>query len=94
MDLINLTPVVPRTIDTSEAVASVNNTLEVVASKVGFSWTVTNSTLALNWSNPVAQDVINGLDSWPGSAGANLWAADSTDEASISKLRFCIFFKS
>lgn len=78
LDLINLSPVVTRTVPTSGFAASDDNTLDVVFSN--HKWTVDNSSLSVDWSHPVAQHIINKETNWTNIASDNLWEVDSSSD--------------
>lgn len=80
LDLINLTPVVTRTVPTAGFSPSNDNTLDVVSTNRN--WTVSNSSQVVDWSKPVAQYVINNDTTWPGMASENVWQVDEPDQVS------------
>lgn len=77
LDLINLTPVVTRTVSTSSFSATTDNTLDVVLGS-NFRWTVANSSLVVDWNNPVAQYVLKNETGWPKSD--NVWQVNQENE--------------
>lgn len=81
LDLIDLSPVVTRTVPTSGFAATGDNTLDVVSAN--HKWTVGNSSLVVDWGSPVAQHVLAGETNWTGIAGDNLWQVDDSSEVSL-----------
>lgn len=77
MDLINLTPVVTRTVPTTGFTASADNSLDVALSLTTGKWTINSSSLAVDWGTPVAQLVINNETDWLPSN--NVWQVDEVD---------------
>lgn len=81
LDFLNYTPVVTRQVPTSGFVASSNNSLEVVLTSHANKWTVTGSTLDVDWNNPIAQYINEGQTDWLSSN--NIWAIDTKDEVRL-----------
>lgn len=81
LDLINLTPVVSRTVPTTGLDPSTGNTLDV-ALNTSHKWTVSGSSQVVDWSQPVVQHVIEDNTTWPGITGQNVWQVDEADEVS------------
>ncbi|KAM7219662.1 laccase [Rhypophila decipiens] len=68
LDLINLTPVVSRTITPNTFNPTPGNTLPVVFDPAGgpiFIWKVNGSAINVNWNKPVLEYVIQGNTSYP-----------------------------
>lgn len=81
LDLINLTPVVTRTVSTSSFSATANDTLDVVLTPT-LKWTVANSSLVVDWNNPVVQYALNNETDWPSSD--NVWQINKKNEVGDS----------
>lgn len=77
LDLLNLTPVVARTVPTTGFTASADNSLDVEFSLTTGKWTINSSSLAVDWSIPVAQLVLNNQTDWLPSN--NVWQVDEAD---------------
>lgn len=76
LDLLNLTPVVTRTVSTAGFTPSVNNSLDIGITTTG-KWTINSSSLAVEWGDPIAQLVIDGKTDWAPSN--NIWEIDQAD---------------
>lgn len=77
LDLLNLTPVVSRTVPTTGFTASTENSLDVALSLTTGKWTINSSSLAVDWGVPVAQLVVNDKTDWLQSD--NVWQVDEVD---------------
>lgn len=76
LDLLSLTPVVTRTVPTSAFSPSTDNSLDVSISGTTGKWTISGSSLQVDWSVPVTQMVINNeTDFLPAS---NVWQYDGS----------------
>lgn len=82
LDLINLKPVVPRTVPTSGFVASSDNTLDVAFRLVDHKWTVGDSSLWVDWNKPAVQHILNNETTWSGIETDNIWRTDAKDQVS------------
>lgn len=78
LDFFNFTPVVTRQVPTSGFAATTNNSLDFVLTSNANKWTVSGSTLDVDWNNPIAQFIANGEDDW--AASNNIWKTDLEDQ--------------
>ncbi|KAF3767224.1 hypothetical protein M406DRAFT_69386 [Cryphonectria parasitica EP155] len=78
LDLLNLVPVVPRSIPTSGFVAASDNTLDVQLSTTTRKWTINGSTLDVDWGHPITQYVINKSTAWPSTD--NVWLVEEANQ--------------
>lgn len=76
LDLLNLTPVVTRTVPTTGFTPSANNSLDVGFSTTG-KWTIDGSSLVVDWSVPVSQIVLDNKTDWLPSN--NIWQVDQAN---------------
>lgn len=84
LDLIDLSPVVRRTVPTTDFSVSDEDMLYVQLNNTFRKWTVSGSSQVVDWSNPVVQYVLNNdSTTWPGIGNENVRLVDeSADEAS------------
>lgn len=80
LDLLSLTPVVSRTVPTAGFSPSTDDSLDVTFSFTTGKWLIDGSSLDLDWSAPIIQDVINNSTDWASSSnifqydGSESWA--------------------
>ncbi|KAJ4390165.1 laccase, multicopper oxidase, benzenediol:oxygen oxidorectuctase [Gnomoniopsis smithogilvyi] len=80
LDLLDLTPVVTRTVPTTGFTPSANNSLDVGFSLTTGKWTINSSSLVVDWEIPLSEIIIDDKTDWLPSNNvwqieqANTWA--------------------
>lgn len=78
LDFLSYTPVVTRQVPTSSFVATSNNTMDYVLTSNANKWTVSGSTLDVDWNKPIAQYIANNKSDW--ALSNNVWRTDLEDQ--------------